>query len=50
MLLDADAALLVYDMKNLKSLTGVEYYLKELSNNARTDVCILCVTSDKYSW
>lgn len=37
--LDADAAILVYDMTNLDSLDGVDYFREELRHSAQKDIC-----------
>ncbi len=44
---DADAAILVFDLTNLNSLSGVEYYLKEVSNIASEDIVINVVGNKK---
>ena len=37
--IDADVGVLVYDLTNLDSLDGVDYFKEELSKSAKNDIC-----------
>ena len=44
---DANAAVLVYDVQDSKSLESLNYWLKELDEKVKSDGMVLCCAGNK---